>query len=282
MLQSALYIVPTPIGNLNDVSRRAVEVLSAATLIAAEDTRHSRIFLNSIGVSCNNIISCHDHNEQDRVKIFAAEIAKGGIAALISDAGTPLIADPGFKVVSSLVKQGFKVIPLPGPCAAVTALSASGLPSSQFIFKGFFPVKEKELREEILKLVDLEVTAVFYESPRRVLKTVTLMKELIPGRLLVLCRELTKVFESIYYLTTDTARDFLLEDDNRLKGEFVILVGGADPDDKKDEIDDSTEAVLLELLDHAPIKLVCRAISKLTGISRNVIYQRALELKKER
>lgn len=279
MLESALYITATPIGNLSDVSRRAIEVLQAATLIAAEDTRHSKIFLNSIGVSGTRMISCHDHNEAERADLIEEEIKKGGIVALISDAGTPLISDPGFRVVRELGGRGVKIIPIPGCCAAIAALCVGGLPTDEFLFKGFLPVKDKELKEAAEQLRAVSCTTVFYESPRRILNTVKVLGEIIPKRSLVLCRELTKAFESVYRLTTDTAYDFLIEDENRTKGEFVILVGPAPKKEDKEEIEPKVLKALEELIAATPAKLACKVLSDLTGVSKNALYSRALALK---
>ena len=143
-MDSALYIVPTPIGNLDDITLRAIDVLKSATLIAAEDTRHSKILLDKLGISGKKMISCHDHNEGERAELIIEEVRAGGVVALISDAGSPLINDPGYRVVTICAEQGVKVVPLPGPCALITALEASALPTDKFMFCGFFPVKEKE------------------------------------------------------------------------------------------------------------------------------------------
>ena len=278
MIESALYIVATPIGNLEDVSKRAISVLEAATLIAAEDTRHSKIFLNAIGVVGKRMLSCHDHNEEERVELIVKEIEQGGLVALISDAGTPLICDPGFKVVRELVKRGIKVSPIPGPSAVITALSASGLPTDEFVFKGFLPVKDKELTEALALLKNVKSTTVFYESPKRILKTVKLMGELIPNRDLVLCRELTKAFESFYHLKTQEAFDFLAQDANYTKGEFVVLVGPSE-EQEADEVSPKAYEALESLVEFVPAKVACQVVSKLTGISKNALYDKALALK---
>lgn len=279
MLENALYIVPTPIGNLSDITYRAVEVLKAATLIAAEDTRHSRIFLDSIGVKNTRMVSCHDHNEAERADLIAGEVAKGGLVALISDAGTPLISDPGFRVVRELAARNVKVIALPGPCAAITALSVAGLPTDRFTFRGFLPVKEQELRAAIADLHNIECTTVFYESPRRVLTTVKMMGELIPEHPLVLCRELTKTFESVYRLKAAEAAAFLEADANRLKGEFVLIVGVPEKTASGETLSPEVVRALEELIALAPVKAVCRALAPLTGLRVNALYEKAMELK---
>lgn len=230
MLESALYIVPTPIGNLDDITLRAIEVLKNATLIAAEDTRHSKILLDKLGVLNPKMISCHDHNEEQRASIIIEEVNKGGIVALISDAGSPLINDPGYKVVTLCSKANVKVIPLPGPCALITALEASALPTDKFMFNGFFPVKEKELVETIESLKGVDYTAVFYEAPRRILNTMEKVAQILPEHDVTLCREMTKTFESFYRLKAKDAPSFLEADSDRTKGEFVVAIGALKED----------------------------------------------------
>ena len=225
MLESALYIVPTPIGNLDDITLRAIEVLKNATLIAAEDTRHSKILLDKLGISGTRMISCHDHNEEQRADVIIEEVKKGGIVALISDAGSPLINDPGYRVVTICSKADVKVVPLPGPCALITALEASALPTDKFMFCGFFPVKEKELTETVQALANVDYTAVFYETPRRIIDTMEIVGKVLPEHDVTLCREMTKTFESFYRLKAKDAVEFLKADADRTKGEFVVAIG---------------------------------------------------------
>ena len=201
MIESALYLVPTPIGNLDDITLRAIEVLKSATLIAAEDTRHSKILLTKLGIGAVKMISCNDHNEAERADIIANEVAAGGIVALISDAGTPMISDPGYKLTATLTQRGVKVVALPGPCAAITALCAAALPTDKFLFNGFLPVKDKELTEKLESIATSTTTTVFYESPRRIMTTLNKLKEIDPTRKVALCRELTKTFETIYRMS---------------------------------------------------------------------------------
>lgn len=278
MLESALYIVPTPIGNMQDITLRAIEVLKNATLIAAEDTRHSKLLLDHIGVKGTRMISCHDHNEEQRVEIIKNEIEKGGAVALISDAGTPLISDPGYRVVSLCVKQNVKVVPLPGPCAAITALEMAGLPTDSFLFAGFLPVKDKELREKISTLTANSVTTVFYEAPRRVKNTAKVMAEIIPEHDICVCRELTKAFESAYRMKVKELPAFLEEDENRTRGEFVLVVGPA-PTKESEEVDEKVVVALKKLIETSPVKVVCSSLSDITGINRNRLYDIALKLK---
>ena len=277
MLESALYIVPTPIGNLDDITLRAIEVLKNATLIAAEDTRHSKILLDKLAISSKKMISCHDHNEEQRAKIIIDEVLNQGIVALISDAGTPLINDPGYKVVKICAKANVKVIPLPGPCALITALEASALPTDKFMFNGFFPVKEKELQEEIEKLIAVDYTAVFYETPRRIVDTMQVIAKILPEHEVTICREMTKTFESFYRLKAKDAPAFLQEDSDRTKGEFVVAIGALK--DQELSIDPKIVKAMETLIKTTPVKVVANVLSELTSIKKNDLYNLALELK---
>lgn len=279
MLESALYIVPTPIGNLDDITLRAIEVLKNATLIAAEDTRHSKILLDKLGVLNPKMISCHDHNEEQRASIIIEEVNKGGIVALISDAGSPLINDPGYKVVTLCSKANVKVIPLPGPCALVTALEASALPTDKFMFNGFFPVKEKELVETIESLKGVDYTAVFYEAPRRILNTMEKVAQILPEHDVTLCREMTKTFESFYRLKAKDAPAFLEADPDRTKGEFVVAIGALKED--QGAISPQIVDALKTLVQTTPVKVACNVVANLTGLKKNDLYNLALELKEK-
>lgn len=279
MLESALYIVPTPIGNLDDITLRAIEVLKNATLIAAEDTRHSKILLDKLGVLNPKMISCHDHNEEQRASIIIEEVNKGGIVALISDAGSPLINDPGYKVVTLCSKANVKVIPLPGPCALITALEASALPTDKFMFNGFFPVKEKELVETIESLKGVDYTAVFYEAPRRILNTMEKVAQILPEHDVTLCREMTKTFESFYRLKAKDSPAFLEADPDRTKGEFVVAIGALKED--QGAISPQIVDALKTLVQTTPVKVACNVVANLTGLKKNELYNLALELKEK-
>ena len=279
MLESALYIVPTPIGNLDDITLRAIEVLKNATLIAAEDTRHSKILLDKLGVLNPKMISCHDHNEEQRASIITEEVNKGGIVALISDAGSPLINDPGYKVVTLCSKANVKVIPLPGPCALITALEASALPTDKFMFNGFFPVKEKELVETIESLKGVDYTAVFYEAPRRILNTMEKVAQILPDHDVTLCREMTKTFESFYRLKAKDTPAFLEADPDRTKGEFVVAIGALKED--QGAISPQIVDALKTLVQTTPVKVACNVVANLTGLKKNDLYNLALELKEK-
>lgn len=279
VMESALYIVPTPIGNLDDITLRAIDVLKNATLIAAEDTRHSKILLDKLGISSKKMISCHDHNEEEKAQIIISEVKNGGIVALISDAGSPLINDPGYKVVTHCAKADVKVVPLPGPCALITALEASALPTDKFMFRGFFPVKEKELEETVCSLKDADYTCVFYEAPRRIIATMEVVGRILPEHDVTLCREMTKTFESFYRLKAKDAAAFLKEDSDRTKGEFVVAIGSLKNDST--DIPENVKDAVSELIRTAPVKQVTAVIAKLTGLKKNDLYNYALSLKNE-
>ena len=279
MIESALYIVPTPIGNLSDITFRAVEVLKAATLIAAEDTRHSRILLDKLGIASVKMISCNDHNEAERTEIIAKETESGGIVALISDAGTPMISDPGYKLVSSLVERGVKVFPLPGPCAAITALCASAMPTDRFFFSGFLPVKDKELTDKLESIRTAPYPVVFYESPRRIINTLNKIALMDADRKVALCREMTKTFETIYRMKVTDLIEHFKEHEDEIRGEFVLIVGPYEAKDNSDEISAKAKAALEKMISSLKVKEACQIVSDLTGESKNSLYDYALTLK---
>lgn len=279
MIESALYIVPTPIGNLDDITLRAIEVLKSATLIAAEDTRHSKILLDKLGVGSVKLISCNDHNEDQRAQIIANEVKNGGIVALISDAGTPLISDPGYKLISSLAKLEVKVIPLPGPCAAITALCASALPTDKFLFMGFLPVKDKELTQKLESIRLSDTTTVFYESPRRIMNTLEKLQQVDPNRVVALCREMTKTFETIYRNDVTSLLSYLQEHDDEVRGEFVLVVGPHISEENEDVLSDNAKQAVAKMIGAMKVKEACQIVSDLTGESKNKLYDYALSLK---
>lgn len=279
MIESALYIVPTPIGNLDDITLRAIEVLKSASLIAAEDTRHSKILLDKLGIGQVMLISCNDHNEAERAQIIASEVQQGGVVALISDAGTPMISDPGYKLVSALSKLQVKVIPLPGPCAAITALCASALPTDKFLFMGFLPVKDKELTEKLQSIRLSDTTTVFYESPRRILNTLNKFATIDPNRTVALCREMTKTFETIYRCTVSELIEHFKAHEDEVRGEFVLVVGPHESNEQDDELSNAAKKALAKMIDSMKVKEACQVVSDLTGESKNKLYAYALSLK---
>ncbi len=275
-IESALYVVPTPLGNLQDMSLRAVEVLKAVPWVAAEDTRHSQPLLRHFG-SGARLLPAHQHNEEQAAQGVIDKLAAGEAVALISDAGTPAVSDPGARIVARVREAGFKVVPLPGACAAVTALSASGLMAPHFLFYGFLPAKAGQRQKELEALAALPYTLVFYEAPHRVLESVEALAAAFgPERTIVFARELTKLFETIHACPLGEALEWLQADANRQRGEFVLLVEGA----PEDADDGAGERVLkLLLTEGLPVKQCAKLAAEITGASKNELYQKALALK---
>lgn len=272
---AALYVVPTPLGNLADLTRRAEEVLRTVPWVAAEDTRHSGPLLKQIGAQARTL-PAHQHNEHEAAVRIVERLQAGESVALISDAGTPGISDPGARVVAAVRAAGCKVVPLPGPCAATTALSASGLLDEHFLFYGFLPSKGGQRRQALEELRDTPCALVFYEAPHRVLETVADMAAVFGERTLVIARELTKLFETVHSLPLGQALDWLKEDPNRQRGEFVLMLSGA----PKGGDDGEGERVLkLLLADGLPTKQAAKLAAAITGAAKNALYERALLLK---
>lgn len=270
----SLYIVPTPIGNLADITRRAVEVLESVDVIAAEDTRHSAILLNHLQIRAQ-LLALHDHNEQQRAATLIQRVKQGQSVALISDAGTPLISDPGYHLVTRCREAGVPVVPLPGPCAAITALSASGLPTDRFSFEGFLPAKEKARDDRLVELIDDPRTLVFYESPRRLLETVQAIARLYGERHVVVARELTKTFESFQRLPAPEMCVWLAADDNRCRGEIVLMIAGHRPE--ADALPAEALRTLQLLLAELPLKRAAALTAEIHGVKKNALYKWGLE-----
>jgi 16S rRNA (cytidine1402-2'-O)-methyltransferase len=272
---AALYVVPTPLGNLADLTRRAEEILRTVPWVAAEDTRHSGPLLKQLGAQARTI-PAHQHNEHEAAARIVDKLRAGEAVALISDAGTPGISDPGARIVAAVRAAGCRVVPLPGPCAATTALSASGLLDEHFLFYGFLPVKGGQRRQALDELRDYRCALVFYEAPHRVLETVEDMAAVFGERTLVIARELTKLFESIHSLPVAEGLAWLKEDANRQRGEFVLMLSGAPADTDSGE----GERVLKLLLGEGlPVKQAAKLASQITGAAKNALYERALALK---
>lgn len=278
--QGILYVVATPIGNLGDLSPRAIEVLAGVDVVAAEDTRHSGRLLQHLGLN-KTMVALHDHNERERAAGVLDRIERGGQVALISDAGTPLISDPGYVLVKEARVRGLKVVPVPGPCALVVALSAAGLPTDRFVFEGFLPAKRSARRSALEAVVRQEATLVFYESPHRIRESVADIADTLGAeREVVLARELTKTFETFY---TGTAAEVCLQlqaDAHADKGEYVVMIHGAEPPEgAAPELD--VERMLRLLMAELPVKKVAKIAAELTGLSRNELYQKVLDLKSD-
>ena len=273
---SALYGVATPLGNLGDITARALEALRAADAIACEDTRHTRRLLDHFGIRAP-AFALHVHNENAAAEKVLALLREGKSVALVSDAGTPGISDPGARAVAAARAAGFPVVPLPGPNAAVAALSAAGLTDERFLFVGFLPSKAGARRTAIAALADVGAALVFHEAPHRVEETVADLATLLePSRTLVIARELTKLFEQIASMPLPEGPAWLAADDNRRRGEFVLVVSGPPP---REGLDAETERVLRALLAELPVKQAAKLAAEITGAAKNDLYQRALQLK---
>ena len=272
-----LYVVATPIGNLDDISARALRVLREVALIAAEDTRHSQRLLQHFGIG-TPLAACHEHNERDQGGRFIGRLLAGEDVALISDAGTPLISDPGFHLVRSARAAGIAVVPVPGACALIAALSAAGLPSDRFIFEGFLPAKAVGRRQRLEALREEPRTLLFYEAPHRLLESVGDMLAVFgPERPALLARELTKTFETLKGLPLAELREFIAADSNQQRGECVLLVGGWQAPEGEEAISAESLRVLDLLLAEMPVKRAAALAAEITGVRKNQLYQAALE-----
>ncbi len=279
-LECALYVVATPIGNLRDLSLRALDVLGSADVIAAEDTRNSGHLLTHHGIAANRLMALHQHNERGAAEKVIALLAQGQSVALITDAGTPAVSDPGALLVAEVRAAGYRVIPIPGANAALAALSASGLPAPHFLFYGFLPNKSAARCRALQDLIALPYTLVFYEAPHRILECVADLHSVYGGeRQIVFAREITKLFESIHRCTLAEAMDWLNADPNNQRGEFVLLVSGAVA--QEEGVDAEAERVLSLLLKELPLKQAVQLAVQITGAGRNELYPRALQIKEQ-
>lgn len=274
-----LFVVATPIGNLNDFSQRAIDTLKIVDLIAAEDTRHSKPLLQHFGIT-TPLQSLHEHNEQQRSELLLQRLLAGESIALISDAGTPLISDPGYRLVSLVKSQGIQVVPVPGSCALISALSASGVASDRFSFEGFLPPKSAARRQQLSQLKNDQHTLIFYESPRRLLDTLKDCAEIFgPDRRACLARELTKIHETIETRPLSELLEWVAGDANQQRGECVLLIEGASDAVTADE--QEMQRVLSLLLPELPVKKAAAIAAGITGGSKNEAYQLALKLQQK-
>ena len=272
-LTGILYIVATPIGNLQDITQRALDTFAQVDLIAAEDTRHSGLLLSHYGIK-KPFFALHDHNEQEKAHILVEKLKQGSHIALISDAGTPLISDPGFHLVRQCREAGIRVVPLPGACAAITALCASGIASDRFCFEGFLPAKSKARKDKLENIAEEDRTLIFYESTHRILDTLEDMQSVLGGeRYIVLAREITKTWETITGNTIKNLREWLLEDPNRTKGEMVLIVEGKPKSDNNDEISPQAVKALELIAEELPLKKAAAIVAELYGYKKNALYQ---------
>ena len=278
--ESALYVLATPIGNVCDITFRALHVLTIADAIACEDTRNTSHLLTRYGLT-QTLIAAHEHNENEVADKIIARLQQGQRIALVSDAGTPGVSDPGARIVAAVRAAGLTVVPLPGPSAAVTAISASGLVNDQFRFVGFLPNKSRQREHALQKLTQESATLVFYEAPHRIVETVTALLEAFgPTRQIVLARELTKLFETVHRCPLAQAPDWLAADANRQRGEFVILIEGA-TNDEDAAADIEGERILRVLLAELPVKQAAALAAQITGQKKNALYERALQIRDE-
>jgi len=274
-------VVATPIGNLDDISKRALQVLGNADLVAAEDTRHSRKLLSFFGLE-KRLLSLHEHNERDKTARLLEKLEAGQSIALVSDAGTPLISDPGYALVNECRLQGIEVIPVPGPSAVISALSVSGLPTDRFLFCGFPPRQTGKRREFFQSLKKHTATLVFYESSHRITNCLDDAVAVFGhDRYACVARELTKLYETVKTAPLIDLQDFVSSDPNQQKGEFVLMIQGLSQAEKSDESAIDVDELLAALLEELPVKKAAAIAAKLTEHKKNELYQRALELKEK-
>ncbi|GAD01004.1 16S rRNA (cytidine(1402)-2'-O)-methyltransferase [Agarivorans albus] len=270
-----LYIVATPIGNLADITQRAIQVLKDVSMIAAEDTRNTGRLLShyEIGTRC---VAVHDHNEQQKIAWLEQQVLDGNDIALVSDAGTPLINDPGYHLVNAFRAKGYPVVPLPGACAAIAALSVAGLPTDRFLYEGFLPAKTKARQERLDELRQETRTVVYYESPHRILDSLAdIVSCLGEGRQVVLARELTKTFETIKSLPVAELLAWVKADPNQQKGEMVLIVAGYQKDSELLPVDALDTLKLLQT--ELPLKKAAALTAKIYGLKKNALYDYGLK-----
>jgi 16S rRNA (cytidine1402-2'-O)-methyltransferase len=274
-VESGLYVVATPIGNLGDITARALDVLAAADLVAAEDTRHTARLLQHFSITAS-LLAYHEHSDERAQARIMACLADGGVVALVSDAGTPLISDPGYRLVRDVQEAGYRVIPLPGPCAAIAALSASGLPTDRFLFEGFLPAKSGARLRRLEDLASESATLVFYEAPHRVLETLQAMRETFGAeREALLARELSKTFETLKRASLAELIGFVAGDSNQQRGEIVLAVAGQRRRD--DTLSPDTQRLLQRLAQELPAKRAATLVAELTGLRKKQLYDFLLE-----
>ena len=277
MHQNQLYVVATPIGNLADISERAHQVFEAVDIIAAEDTRHTKRLLNHLGIN-KQLIAVHDHNESQAAAVLIDRLGQGQNVALVSDAGTPLIADPGYHVLKEVVQAGFNVVPVPGACAVITALCASALPTDRFIFDGFLPPKTGARQQYFQSIQGEERTVVVYESPHRIVASLQDLQTVLGDeKEIVVARELTKTFETFLRGSISDVLSQVEADSNQQKGEFVLMIRGA-PQAKKQDVSPEAIELLKVLADELPLKQAAALTAKATGFKKNKLYQIGLDL----
>jgi 16S rRNA (cytidine1402-2'-O)-methyltransferase len=268
-MSGVLHIVSTPVGNLDDITRRALSVLAEVDAVAAEDTRHTARLLEELGIR-QTLISYHDHNEQERTPQLVERLQRGDNLALVSDAGTPLVSDPGYRLVRACHQAGIRVVPIPGASALLAALVVAGLPTDRFIFEGFLPSKGSGRTAALRRVSESAATSVVYEAPHRILTLLDELKEVVePGREVVLCRELTKHFETVLPGSVGDIRDKVAADSNQQRGEIVLLVAPA----PTQVVDDAELARLARLLlSELPASRAAKVLAAWSGKKKNELY----------
>jgi len=279
-VDSGLYVVATPIGNFGDMSQRAIDVLRGVQLIAAEDTRHSQRLLQHFSINTPTV-AYHDHSDERALQRIGACLAGGGSVALVSDAGTPLISDPGYRLVRFVQDQGFAVHPIPGACAAIAALCASGLPTDKFLFEGFLPARDSARLNRLAELAGEPVTLIFYEAPHRIRDCLYAMIEAFGAqREAVLAREITKVFETIRRGALSELAQFVDGDSNQQKGEIVILVAGRPK--AEESVSAEVSALLRRMAQELPAKQAAAIVADWSGLRKKQLYEHLLDIKEDR
>lgn len=274
---SALYVVATPIGNVGDITLRALHLLSIADAVACEDTRNTGHLLTRYGLS-KPLIAAHEHNEREAAARLVERLHAGERVALVSDAGTPGVSDPGARIVDAVRRAGLTVVPMPGASAVIGALSASGLLSDRFHFAGFLPARAGQRESVLAELASVQATLVFYEAPHRIVETVTaLLTAFGPARQIVFARELTKLFEEMHRCPLSDAAGWLAADPHREKGEYVLLIDAAPA--HSGDADPEADRVLQILLAECPLRQAASIAAQITGRKKNALYERALQLK---
>ncbi|MGB9767368.1 MULTISPECIES: 16S rRNA (cytidine(1402)-2'-O)-methyltransferase [Dictyoglomus] len=276
-----LYVVATPIGNLRDITLRAIETLKACPVIAAEDTRHTSILLKTYNIQDKILISYHKYNEEKRIELFLDFLLNKNMdIALVSDAGTPCISDPGYKIVKAVREKNIEVIPIPGPSSLTASLSVSGLPLNEFLFLGFLPKEENKKVNKLREIKKSKInTFIIYESPKRIIKTLNIIREIFSNSTVCICRELTKKFEKTYYGEIKKVIEEINNDPYKEKGEYTVIVSWEDNMER--EVSFSIEALLIDQIvkHNISLKEAIYKVSKLYNIPKKEVYKKSLELK---
>lgn len=278
--EPTLYVVATPIGNLRDITLRALDTLKAVDVVAAEDTRVSRGLLGHFGIQAQ-LISTHGHNERDSAQKIVSLLAQGSSVALVSDAGTPAVSDPGEIVVAEVRRAGYRVVPIPGPSAILAAIASVGLPSASFCFHGFLPARKGERAKALRELSDSTSLQIFFEAPHRIVESIEALALAFGGeRRIGIARELTKLFEQVHVCRLDEAGDWISRDDNRQRGEFVLLIEGRTRVEGQDAAQEARR--LLEiLLRQLPLKQAVGIAAEISAVKKNALYELALQIRQE-